>query len=112
MFASFFYHQLQQFRQKKETKSSASHGKSSKKDGKVEQHEADADASSTTLIPTALPEVTEKENPHANSHTEITDLPVSRSMGADEPDSSSTQSREDQVKNIGCVLLLLIFFVV
>lgn len=85
---------LQQFRQKKEIKSSASHGKSSKKYDKAEQ--ADADASSTTLIPTAPPEVTEKETPRADSHTEISDSPVSHSMGAGEPDTSSTQLREDQ----------------
>ncbi|KAG6649425.1 hypothetical protein I3843_07G207200 [Carya illinoinensis] len=85
---------LQQFRQKKEVKSSVSHGKSSKKYGKAEQ--ADADASSTNLIPTVPPEVTEKETPRADSHTEISDSPVLHSMGAGEPDMSSTQLREDQ----------------
>ncbi|KAF5456575.1 hypothetical protein F2P56_026043 [Juglans regia] len=89
---------LQQFRQKKEIKSSASHGKSSKKYDKAEQ--ADADASSTTLIPTAPPEVTEKETPRADSHTEISDSPVSHSMGAGEPDTSSTQLREDQEADV------------
>lgn len=105
-----FYHQLQQFRQKKEVKSSVSHGKSSKKYGKAEQ--ADADASSTNLIPTVPPEVTEKETPRADSHTEISDSPVLHSMGAGEPDMSSTQLREDQVTDIGCALLLLILLVV
>ncbi|XP_041019418.1 uncharacterized protein LOC121261230 isoform X3 [Juglans microcarpa x Juglans regia] len=92
---------LQQFRQKKEIKSSASHGKSSKNYGKAEQ--ADANASSTTLIPTALPEVTEKETPRADSHMEISDSPVLHSMVAGKPDMSSTQLREDQVTDIGAM---------
>ncbi|XP_048227937.1 trans-Golgi network-localized SYP41-interacting protein 1 isoform X4 [Ricinus communis] len=51
---------LQQYRQKKDGKGSSSHGKSSKKSSKSEQHESDAD----TLNATALPQVLqgEKEN--------------------------------------------------
>ncbi|KAK9273217.1 hypothetical protein L1049_018024 [Liquidambar formosana] len=50
---------LQQFRQKKDNKGSSSHGKSSKKSGKSEQHEADADAASAADNPTASPHVPE-----------------------------------------------------
>lgn len=86
---------LQQFRQKKENKGSASHGKTSKKSGKAEQHETDDDASSTTSIPIASSQVTEKEiAAHDDSDLEIVDLPVSHSMG--EPDMSLIQLREDQ----------------
>lgn len=102
----FLYHQLQQFRQKKENKGSASHGKTSKKSGKAEQHETDDDASSTTSIPIASSQVTEKEiAAHDDSDLEIVDLPVSHSMG--EPDMSLIQLREDQVTDVGCALLLL-----
>lgn len=52
---------LQQYRQKKDNKGSSSHGKSSKKSSKSEQHEADADAISVAAKPPPPPQVLEGE---------------------------------------------------
>lgn len=83
----YIYHQLQQFRQKKD-KGSGSHGKSTKKSGKSEQHEADADADadvvSTTTKPTALSQVREGETESPEgSNSEIVSTSVSNSAESD-----------------------------
>ncbi|XP_059459662.1 trans-Golgi network-localized SYP41-interacting protein 1 isoform X2 [Corylus avellana] len=91
---------LQQFRQKKDSKGSVTHGKSSKKFGKSEQHEADADAdaSSTTPIPTASSQVTERKiAPHDAPDLAVVDSSVPQSMGVGEPNTSLMHLREDQV---------------
>lgn len=83
----YIYHQLQQFRQKKD-KGSGSHGKSTKKSGKSEQHEADADADadvvSTTTKPTALSQVREGETESPEgSNSEIVNTSASNSAESD-----------------------------
>lgn len=81
----YIYHQLQQFRQKKD-KGSGSHGKSTKKSGKSEQHEADADADAvnTATKPTALSQVREgaTESPEG-SNSDIVNTSVSNSAESD-----------------------------
>ena len=57
----FVYHQLQQFRQKKDNKGTGSHGKSAKNSGKLEQRELDAYVESTVAKPTSLSSVSEGE---------------------------------------------------
>lgn len=52
------HHQLQQFRQKKDGKGTGSQGKSVKKLGKLEQHEADADDKPTSVPLAAEGEIT------------------------------------------------------
>ncbi|KAK9946754.1 hypothetical protein M0R45_012201 [Rubus argutus] len=76
---------LQQFRQKKD-KGSGSHGKSTKKSGKSEQHEADADADavSTATKPTAWSQVREGETESPEgSNSEIVNTSVSNSAESD-----------------------------
>lgn len=105
------YDQLQQFRQKKDSKGSSSHGKSSKRSVKSEQHEADADAdaSSTTPIPTASSQVTERKiAPHDASDLAVIDSSGLQSMGVGEPNMSLMHLREDQVTDVGCALLLIL----
>lgn len=57
----FVYHQLQQFRQKKDNKGTASQGKSTKKSGKSEQREPDSNVESTVAKPTSPSSVPEGE---------------------------------------------------
>ncbi|KAF3446503.1 hypothetical protein FNV43_RR11682 [Rhamnella rubrinervis] len=73
---------LQQFRQKKDGKGSGSHGKSTKKSGKSEQHEADAHAVSTAAEPTALSEVPEGETAvRVDSDSAVVDSSFPHSTG-------------------------------
>lgn len=46
--------------------------------------------------------------PHDGSDLETVESSLSHSTGISEPDTSSMQSREDQVTDLGCPLLHLI----
>ncbi|POO03848.1 nucleoporin [Trema orientale] len=73
---------LQQYRQKKDSKGSVSHGKPTKKSGKLEHHEADADVESTPDRPTSVSLVPEGEiAPHVDSDPSATASSTSHSTG-------------------------------
>ncbi|PON73053.1 nucleoporin [Parasponia andersonii] len=73
---------LQQYRQKKDSKGSVSHGKSMKKSGKLEHHEADADVESTPDKPTSVSLVPEGEiAPHVDSDSSVMASSTSHSTG-------------------------------
>ncbi|KAK4274347.1 hypothetical protein QN277_017579 [Acacia crassicarpa] len=74
---------LQQFRQKKDSKGSSSAGKNSKKSGKPEQHESDADAA--TSAPMSI----------ASSHIVDEEVETGADCNLSVPESSGLQSLEN-----------------
>lgn len=89
----YICYQLQQFRQKKDGKSSSSHGKSSKKLGKAEQNETDPDVMPTSSTPTTVVHTAEVESDSQHPESEVgakhRTLPHGSEDAATSPDVST-----------------------
>ncbi|KAL9439839.1 hypothetical protein AB3S75_018663 [Citrus x aurantiifolia] len=97
---------LQQFRQKKDGKGSSSQGKSLKKSGKSEQHEADIDAASTAGKPTGslVPEGESASPSHVDSNLGVMDSNSIENSLAPEIDVAAVDSSSVVVTPESCMV--------